>query len=138
MEDFVNDIGNTLAWAGMSMVLMAAGFVVVNLMTPGDLRRQVSESINAALLVASRLAAMGIIIGSAIWNAPDGLADGLGEAAGYSLIGMVVGVAAFLLLDLVLPASLRHMVGEKRFEPAAVVVIGADLAVAVVIAAAIS
>jgi uncharacterized membrane protein YjfL (UPF0719 family) len=138
METFVDNIGNTLAWLGMSIVFLTAGFVVVDLMTPGNLREQVSASINAALLVASRLTAVSIIIGSAVWNAPDDLGEGLGQAAGYSALGLVIGVVAFLLLDLALPARLREMVTQNTFNPVAVVTVGADLSVAVVIAAAIS
>lgn len=138
MEDFVNDLGPIAAWLGVSLALMVAGFVVIDVLTPGQLRTQVSDNLNAALLVAGKLTAVGIIVAGAVFSAPDALDEGLLEAVLYGLTGIVASTAVFLLLDLALPVKLRELVAEERFDPAAVVAMGSEIAVALVIAAALS
>lgn len=138
MEAFIDDLGSIGAWLGVSLVMMVVGFVVVDVLTPGHLRTQVSSSLNAALLVAGKLIAVGIIVSSAVWGAEDSLKDGLEDAILYGATGIVVSAVAFLLLDLALPVKLRELVSEKTFDPAAVVAMGSEIAVALVIAASLS
>ncbi len=138
MSDFIGDLGSTMSWVGVSLALMVAGFVVVDLMTPGKLREQVSSSINAALLVGAKLFAVGIIVSSAVWTAVDDLSEGLVDAVLYSVLGLAVSAVSFLVLDWVMPARMRHLVNEPAFDPVSVVAVGSELSVALVIAAAIS
>lgn len=138
MESFIDDLGSIAAWLGLSLGLMAAGFAVVDLMTPGNLRAQVSQSLNAALLVAGKLISVGIIVSVAVFTAADDLDEGLVHAALYSVTGLIVSALVFLLLDLVLPAKLRELVNETKFDPASVVAMGSEIAVALVIGASLS
>ncbi len=138
MEDFINDLGSIGAWLGVSLAIMATGFVSVDLLTPGNLRTQVSESLNAALLVAGKLMAVGIIVMGAVLTSPDALDEGLVQAVLYGLTGIVVSSIAFLLLDLVLPVKLRELVQETEFDPASVVAVGSEIAVALVVAASLA
>ena len=138
MEDFINDLGPIAAWLGVSLAIMIIGFVVVDVLTPGSLRDQVSDNLNAALLVAGKLTAVGIIVCGAVLSAPDALDEGLVQAALYGVTGIVASSLVFLLLDAALPVKLRHLVNEKEFDPAAVVAVGLEIAVALVIAASLS
>ena len=138
MEDFINDLGPIAAWLGVSLAIMVAGFMVVDVLTSGHLRTQVSDNLNAALLVAGKLVAVGIIVGGAVFTAPDALDEGLLDAVLYGLTGIVASTIVFLLLDLALPVKLRELVAEPEFDPAAVVAMGSEIAVALVIAASLS
>ena len=138
MEDFINDLGPIAAWLGVSLAIMVAGFMVVDVLTPGHLRTQVSDNLNAALLVAGKLVAVGIIVGGAVFTAPDALDEGLLDAVLYGLTGIVASTIVFLLLDLALQVKLRELVAEPEFDPAAVVAMGSEIAVALVIAASLS
>lgn len=138
MEDFINDLGPIAAWLGVSLALMVVGFIVIDVLTPGNLRAQVSENMNAALLVAGKLTAVGIIVGGAVLASPDALDEALVQAALYGMTGILASSGVFLLLDAALPVKLRELVGEDRFDPAAVVAMGSEIAVALVIAAALS
>ena len=138
MEDFINDLGPIAAWLGVSLAIMVAGFMEVDVLTPGHLRTQVSDNLNAALLVAGKLVAVGIIVGGAVFTAPDALDEGLLDAVLYGLTGIVASTIVFLLLDLALPVKLRELVAEPEFDPAAVVAMGSEIAVALVIAASLS
>lgn len=138
MDLFIDDLGNTAAWLGTAIALMVAGFIVVDLLTPGNLRAQVSENLNAGLLVGGKMVSVGIIIFSAIWTAPDSLSDGLVEAILYSILGLLISAVMFLFVDLVLPVRLRQLVEETEFDPATCVAVGTEIGLALVIAAAIS
>lgn len=138
MDQFFTDLGITLAWLGTATALMAVGFVVVDVLTPGKLREQVSENLNAGLLVGGKLVAVGIIVFSAVWTAPDALDEGLIEAVLYSVLGLIISAIAFLIVDLVLPVRLRQLVEEREFDPATCVAVGAEIGLALVVAAAIS
>ncbi len=138
MGVFIDDLGNTAAWLGTAIALMVAGFIVVDLLTPGNLRAQVSENLNAGLLVGGKMVSVGIIIFSAIWTAPDSLSDGLVEAILYSVLGLIISAVMFLFVDLVLPVRLRQLVEEAEFDPATCVAVGTEIGLALVIAAAIS
>ncbi len=138
MSDFIDDLGSTFAWLGTAAALMIVGFIVVDLLTPGDLRKQVSQNLNAGLLVGGKMIAVGIIVFSAIWTAPDALDEGLLEAVLYSVLGLVMSAGAFLLVDLALPVHLRTLVEEEDFDPATCVAVGAEIGLALVVAAAIS
>lgn len=138
MEDFINDLGSIGAWLGVSLAIMAAGFAMVDVLTPGHLRTQVSDNLNAALLVAGKLVAVGIIVMGAVLTSPDDLDEGLVQAVLYGITGIVVSSIAFLLLDLALPVKLRELVQEAEFDPASVVAVGSEVAVALVIAASLA
>ena len=138
MTEFIDNIGITLAWLGTAIVLMGLGFGVVDILTPGNLRQQVSDNLNAGLLVGGKLVAVGIIVFSAIWTAPDDLEPGLVEAILYSVLGLVTSGIMFLVVDWILPVRLRHLVNEDDFDPATCVAVGTEIGLALVIAAAIS
>lgn len=138
MEAFIDDLGATLAWLGVSIATMVVGFVIVDLLTPGKLRTQISENLNAGLLVGAKMLSVGIIVATAVFTAADDLDEGLLDAVLYSGLGLAVSAVMFLLLDAVLPARLRHLVNEVKFDPATAVAAGAEISLALVIAAAIS
>lgn len=138
MSAFIDDLGNTIAWLATAVALMALGFIVIDVLTPGNLRKQVSDNLNAGLLVGGKLVSVGIVIFSAISGAPDTLSDGLVEAVLYSVLGMILSALVFLLIDFILPVRLRQLVEEKVFDPATCVAVGADVGLALVVAAAIS
>lgn len=113
MEDFINDLGPIAAWLGVSLAIMIIGFVVVDVLTPGSLRDQVSDNLNTTLLVAGKLTAVGIIVCGAVLSAPDALDEGLVQATLYGVTGIVASSLVFLLLDATLPVKLRHLVNER-------------------------
>ena len=138
MNDILIDLGQYAAWIGVSLPLLALSYAVVDLLTPGNLRVQVSESINAAILVMSRLVAAGIVVLGAILQSDDVLATGIVQTVTASLVGIVAAVVVFVIVDVVLPADVRNLVNEEKFDPAVLVSAGADIAAALVIAGAIS
>lgn len=140
LENLPADAGATLAYCGVGIALMALGFVVVDLLTPGNLRQQiwVDRNRNAALLVSSNLLGVGIIVGTAIWTSEGAVGEGLVASVVYGVIGLVAMAVAFLLLDLVTPGDFRSVVREAEPHPGVWVNSAMHIAVGVVVAASLT
>jgi uncharacterized membrane protein YjfL (UPF0719 family) len=128
------------AYSGVGVLLMAVGYVLVDLATPGKLRDLiwVERNRNAALLLASGLLGVGVIVTAAILSSEDTLAAGLLSTLGYGLLGLVVMAVAFVVLDLATPGRLGDILSEPEPHPAAWVSAAVHLAISAIIAAAIS
>jgi uncharacterized membrane protein YjfL (UPF0719 family) len=143
--DYFTDLAENLASAGLfglvGIVLLALGYIVIDLLTPGHLGRQLAEdrNRNAGVIVASGLLSIGIIVTTAIHAADGDLAEGLGQAAGYGVVGIVLLAVAFMVIDVITPGKLGDSVmGEEGHEPMVWVTSAALLAVGGIVAAAIS
>ncbi len=143
--DYFTDLAENLASAGLfglvGIVLLAVGYVVIDLLTPGNLGRQLAEdrNRNAGVIVASGLLSIGIILTTAIHAADGDLLEGLGQAAGYGVVGIILLAVAFMVIDVITPGKLGDSVmGEEGHEPMVWVTSAALLAVGGIVAAAIS
>jgi uncharacterized membrane protein YjfL (UPF0719 family) len=138
--DLVTDLLVTLAYGAVGVVLMAIGYVLVDIATPGRLRELiwVERNRNAALLLASNLAGVGIIVVAAIVSSEDDFVDGIVGAGAYGLIGLLIMSAAFVLLDLASPGKLGEILVDPEPHPAVWVSAVVHLATGGIIAAAIS
>jgi uncharacterized membrane protein YjfL (UPF0719 family) len=131
---------SALAYGGVGIALLALGYLLVDLVTPGNLRRQIWEqrNRNAALVLVSGLAAVAIIVTTAILTSEDGLALGLLSTALYGVLGILVMAVAFVLLDLATPERLGALLVDEAPHPAVWVTAAVNLAVGAITAAAIS
>ncbi|MFC4532070.1 DUF350 domain-containing protein [Sphaerisporangium dianthi] len=129
-----------LAYAVLGVLLLIAGFYVVDLATPGRLSKLIQQdrNPNAALLAASGLTAVGLIVAASIWSSGGALQEGLLVTLAFGLTGIVVQALGMLLFDRVAGISVRDLVREPALQPGAVllavthVVIGLITAVAVI------
>jgi uncharacterized membrane protein YjfL (UPF0719 family) len=133
------DLLITLAYGVLGVVLMAVGYVLVDLATPGRLRELiwVERNRNAALLLASNLVGVGTIVVAAIAASDNDFAAGIAGATGYGLLGLVIMAAAFLLLDLATPGKLGALLVDPQPHPATWVSAVVHVATGAIIAAAI-
>jgi uncharacterized membrane protein YjfL (UPF0719 family) len=134
------DIGSCLAFGIVGTLLMALGYAVVDLLTPGRLHDLIwtERNRNASLIVSANTLGIAVVVFSAIMASEDGLLLGLLSTAGYGLVGLVLMALAFLILDALTPGRLGSVVAETELHPAAWVNASAHVAVALVVAAAIS
>ncbi|HAS12471.1 MAG TPA: DUF350 domain-containing protein, partial [Acidimicrobiaceae bacterium] len=65
--------GAAAAWTLASFLLFAVGFVIIDVLTPGHLRTQIRDNINAAILVSAKMLAVAAIVFVSVWTAPDEL-----------------------------------------------------------------
>ncbi|MFG2056500.1 DUF350 domain-containing protein [Micromonospora sp. NPDC048930] len=140
MQTLVTDLLVTLAYGVVGVVLMAVGYVLVDVATPGKLHELiwVNRNRNAALLLASNLAGVGTIVVAAIVASADDFVLGLVGAAAYGILGLVIMAAAFLLLDMATPGRLGEILVDPEPHPAVWVSAVVHLATGAIIAAAIS
>lgn len=140
LMDLTADLLATLAYGVVGVALMAIGYLLVDIATPGRLRELiwVDRNRNAALLLSSNLAGVGIIVVSAILASDDDFVDGIVGASAYGLLGLVLMAVAFLLLDAVTPGRLGEILVHPEPHPAVWVSAVVHVAAGGIIAAAIT
>ncbi|GAB3294525.1 DUF350 domain-containing protein [Epidermidibacterium keratini] len=128
-----------LAYCGVGIAMMALGFVVVDLLTPGKLREQiwVERNRDAAILLASNILGVSIIVVAAIFASADALGAGLLTTVVYSIIGLVAMAVSFLLLDAMTPGKLGELMTSHEPHPAVWVSAAMHVGIGLVIAAAL-
>ena len=136
----VDGVLATLLFFLVGAGVLALGFLVLDLLTPGNLRTQVyiDKNPNAAILLGANHLALAIIVVTAIMTSADSLGQGLVDSAVYGLVGVVLQAVALRLLDAVVPADLRGLVNEPRICGATWAVAVSLVAIGAVNAAALS
>jgi uncharacterized membrane protein YjfL (UPF0719 family) len=146
--DFGSFNGGTIAQGVVAVVLyflvgvavLIAGFLMVDVLTPGNLRRLVfiDRRPNAVVLASAMYVALAIVIISAIASSYSQLGQGLAGVAVYGLVGVVLQGGALLIVQIAVPGHFREHVDEPELHPAAFATATMLVAVGGVIAAAIS
>ncbi len=141
IQDLAYDALAGLLYGVVGIVLMMAGFAVIDLLTPGKLGELITvhRRRDVGIVAASAMLAVGAIVTSAIIASDGDLDRGLAETAGFGAIGIILLGAAFAAIDKITPGSLGHILTDEHEDPAVAYVTGASLlAVGAIIAAAIS
>jgi uncharacterized membrane protein YjfL (UPF0719 family) len=124
----------------VGVVVLAAGFVVVDALTPGKLRRQVfvERRPNAVVVTAAMDLSLTMVIVSAIVASSDQLGQGLVDTVVYGLVGIALQALTLAILEAVVPGQYRDIVDAEQFHPASVAAAVVLLAVGGINAAALS
>ncbi|MGX6449658.1 DUF350 domain-containing protein [Patulibacter sp. S7RM1-6] len=140
LNDLLTGIGAAAAYSAVGLVVLVAGFLMVDLATPGNLRRQIWEDRNTDLtaVLASGLFANATTVVVAILTSSDDLGKGLLDAFGYGLLGVVLIGLVFKVVDRLTPGDLGAMVAHDEHHPAVWITVVTHLAVGAVVAASIS
>ncbi|MFI9119794.1 DUF350 domain-containing protein [Streptomyces bikiniensis] len=140
MSDIVNGLGRTSAYGALGVVLLILGIVLVDVLTPGKLGRQIWEdrNRNASILLSSALLGIGGIVFTSIWTTYDDFGKGLVSTAAFGLLGLVLMAVAFLVVDLVTPGKLGATLVDPEPHPAVWVTASCNLAVAAIVSASIA
>ncbi|GAB3679714.1 DUF350 domain-containing protein [Saccharopolyspora tripterygii] len=128
-----------VAYGVIGVAMMALGYLLVDLATPGKLRDLiwVNRNPNAALLLVSGLTGVGIILTTAIVASADDLLLGLVGTVAYGLLGLILMSLSFLLIDAITPGKLGDELSSPDMHPATWVSATAHVVLAVLMAAAI-
>ncbi|MEU8069262.1 MULTISPECIES: DUF350 domain-containing protein [unclassified Micromonospora] len=139
MENLLTDLLVTLAYGVVGIALMAIGYVLVDVATPGKLHELiwVERNRNAAVLLSSNLVGVGTIVVAAIVASADDFRLGLIGAGAYGILGLVIMAVAFVLLDAATPGKLGELLVDPQPHPAVWVSATVHLATGTIIAAAI-
>ena len=130
----------TLLYFGIGLLVLAWGFLALDLLTPGNLRTQVyaDHNPNAAILLGANHLALAIIVVTSIMTSADELAQGLVDTAVYGVLGVGLQALALRLLDAAVPGHLRDIVNEPRMRGSAWAIGASLVAIGAVNAAALS
>lgn len=142
--DFLNDLAFDLlaglAYGALGLVLLALGYGAIDLLTPGRLTDLIyrDRNWNAGAVVASGLVAISTIVVTAIVTSHDDLDKGLAYAGSFGVLGIVLLVVSFLVVDRLTPGELGEIVCHVERHPAVVITVTNHIAVGAIVAAAIS
>jgi uncharacterized membrane protein YjfL (UPF0719 family) len=139
-QDLATELAAGLLYGVVGIVLLALGYRMIDLLTPGHLGRQLCEdrNRNAGVITSAAMLAVGIIVTSAIISSDGDLAKGLGQSAGFGLVGIALLGVAFVVVDLLTPGKLGDILMGDEHEPMVYVTGAALLSVGGIVAAAIS
>lgn len=134
-----NVVGSVLYFL-VGVLVLAAGFVMVDVLTPGNLRRQVfvERRPNAVAVTAAMDVALAAIIITAIHSSSDRLGQGLIDTVIYGLIGVALQGLALVAVELLAPGHFRNDIHAEEFHPAALSAAVVLLAVGGINAAALT
>lgn len=132
-------VAQTLAYAGVGIAILLAGYFVIDALTPGNLGRQVvtEGNPNAAILLAAALISLGLIEWFAIYFTGGGW-SGLDDAAVFGLVGVGLQAVGFVALDAITPGKLGDICISKTLHPASIVSASVQLAVGLIVCAALT
>nr|WP_042379953.1 DUF350 domain-containing protein [Corynebacterium resistens] len=113
----------TIAYFVLALVILGLAFVIQDILTPGDLRRQtfVEHLPNAGVLVASQVIAIGLVVATAIATTEPDLVDGLIHVAVYSLVGLTLQSIFLVIMEVLVPGRFRDLVRDPKLRSSAVV-----------------
>ncbi|TDD52268.1 DUF350 domain-containing protein [Saccharopolyspora elongata] len=139
LQEMLAGLIAAVAYGVVGVAMMALGYVLVDLATPGKLRDLiwVQRNPNAALLLVSGLIGVGIILTTAIVGSADDLIAGLIDTLVFGLLGLILMSLSFLLIDAVTPGKLGDELSSPNVHPATWVSATTHVVIAVIIAASI-
>lgn len=140
LDDLAAGVLATLAFAAVGTFVLGLGYVVLDAITPGNLRHLVyaDHNGNAAVLAGANVLALAGIVTTAIATSDDNLGRGVADALVYGLIGIALLAAAFKVLDKLTPGNLGEICTDPQGSPAVYVTAVFMLGLGAVLAAAIS
>ncbi|BCL13116.1 DUF350 domain-containing protein [Micromonospora sagamiensis] len=140
LEDLLTGAMQSVVYGIVGVVLMAAGFGLVDVLTPGKLRDLiwVQRNGNAALLLAANQLGIAAIVFTAIFTSYDDFAKGLASTAVFGLVGLLIMALAFFALDLLTPGRLGAIICADEPHPAARVSAATHFGAALIVCACIA
>jgi uncharacterized membrane protein YjfL (UPF0719 family) len=127
-----------LAYTGVGLAVLVAGFFVLDLLTPGKLGQLVMEgNPGAGLVTATSLLSLGLVLYFSIYFTGAGW-SGLDDAAVFGVVGVIVQAVGFFILDLLIPGKLGAHCFEPKLHPAAWATAGIQVSVALVVCASLT
>jgi uncharacterized membrane protein YjfL (UPF0719 family) len=136
----VKELTSTVLFFVVGVVVLVAGFVMIDLVTPGRLRQQVfvERRPNAVVVTAAMDLSLTLVIFSAIRASSDQLGQGLLDTLVFGLVGVALQGVALAVLEAVVPGHYRTIIDAEQFHPASIAAAVVLLAVGGINAAALT
>ncbi len=142
-EDW-KDIGEgliaSLAYVGVAVVLLALGFMMLDLLSPGRLSVVImrDRNRNAARVASAGMLGLAIVIGTAVLSTHDDFVTGLITTAVFGLVGVALQAVVFVIVDRLTPGKLGDVVCDPEDHPGSYLIASSLLAIGLIVATCIS
>jgi uncharacterized membrane protein YjfL (UPF0719 family) len=136
----LQSVVSTVLYFLVGIVVLVAGFVMVDALTPGKLRRQVfvDRRPNAVVITSAMDVSLALVIIAAIKASSDQLGQGLLDTLVYGLVGVALQGIALAILEASVPGRFRGFIDAEKFHPASIAAAVVLLAVGGINAVALS
>ncbi|SCL16592.1 Uncharacterized membrane protein YjfL, UPF0719 family [Micromonospora nigra] len=140
LEDLLSGAWQSVVYGVVGVALMVAGFVLVDLLTPGRLRELiwVRRNANAGLLLAANQLGVAGIVFTAILTSYSDFAKGIASTLVFGGVGLLIMALAFFVLDLLTPGKLGEIICSDEPHPAARVSAATHFGAALIVCACIA
>ncbi len=130
----------SLAYVGVAVVLLALGFFVLDLLSPGRLSSVIMKdrNRNAAVVASAGMLGLAIVVGTAVLTTNDDFTTGIVTTAIFGLVGVLLQALVFVVLNALTPGKLGDVVCDEGFHPGSYLIAASLLASGLVVAASIS
>ncbi|HME48697.1 DUF350 domain-containing protein [Mycobacterium sp.] len=131
-------VGAIALYAVVGLVLMLVGFYAIDLATPGPLRKMVDQGKpNAIIVAAAGIISVAFIVVLAIYASSGKLEEGLIASAIFGLVGIAAQVVMMRVATIVLGIGINELFESDQYMHEALIVAAVQLALGMVVAAAI-
>ncbi|WP_433377031.1 DUF350 domain-containing protein [Actinoplanes sp. CA-142083] len=140
LQDLLEGAGRSIVFGLVGIGLMALGYVLIDILTPGKLRDLIwaDRNPNASLLLAANQLGIALIVFTAIFTSYDSFGRGLASTVIFGLVGIVIMGLAFLVLDWMTPGKLGEVICTPDRHGGAMVSAATHFGAALIICACIS
>ena len=142
-EDW-KDIGEgliaSLAYVGVAVMLLALGFMMLDVLSPGRLSGVImrDRNRNAAIVASAGMLGLAIVIGTAVLTTQDDFVTGLVTTAIFGLVGVFLQAVVFVVVDKLTPGKLGDVVCDSENHPGSYLIASSLLAISIIVATCIS
>jgi uncharacterized membrane protein YjfL (UPF0719 family) len=135
-----DDVVATVLYGLVGGGMLVAGFVVLDLLTPGSFLHHIraSRSRNAAALAIANLVAVGLILAVAGLTSDDTVGDGLLSLLVYGGLGIAIQAVLLLVIERGLRDELHELLRAEGLDPLAITLAALSVMIGVVTAVAVS
>lgn len=133
--------GYGTVYALVGVAFLGLGYKVLDWCTPGSLGAHLSDRrcVNATIIVSAGFLGLAGVVFTVIWhNSTSAFGPALLWTVTFGVVGVLLQVAAFYLVEALMPHSVREIVADTTFHPGVVVAASAMLASSVIVCASIS
>ena len=140
LEDLLSGAGRSIVFGLVGIGLMAVGFVLIDILTPGKLRDLiwVDRNPNASLLLAANQLGIAAIVFTAIFTSYNSFGEGIASTLIFVLVGIVIMGLAFLVLDWMTPGKLGDVICTPERHGGATVSAASHFGAALIVCACIA
>ncbi|WIM97963.1 DUF350 domain-containing protein [Actinoplanes oblitus] len=140
LQELLEGAGRSIVFGGIGIGLMALGFVLIDMLTPGKLRHLIwtERNPNASMLLAANQLGIALIVFTSIWTTYDSFGQGVASTALFGVLGIAIMGLAFLVLDWMTPGKLGEVICTPDYHGGALVSAASHFGAALIVCACIA